>query len=43
MVALLVMVGGDADVVARARPVFETYSDAIVHLGPVGQRPVAKI
>ncbi|MBB5165403.1 3-hydroxyisobutyrate dehydrogenase-like beta-hydroxyacid dehydrogenase [Mycobacterium sp. AZCC_0083] len=40
--ALLVMVGGDADVVARARPVFETYSDAIVHLGPVGSGQVAR-
>ncbi|MCU1694085.1 MAG: beta-hydroxyacid dehydrogenase, 3-hydroxyisobutyrate dehydrogenase [Mycobacterium sp.] len=41
--ALLVMVGGDTDVVARARPVFETYSGAIVHLGPVGSGQVAKI
>src|ERR1700756_5427814 len=30
---LLVMVGGDADVVDRCRPVFETYANPIVHLG----------
>lgn len=40
---LLVMVGGDEDVLTRARPVFETYAGAIVHLGPVGSGQVAKI
>jgi len=40
---LLVMVGGDADVVARCRPVFATYGDPIVHLGPLGSGQVAKI
>ncbi|MCV7290649.1 NAD(P)-dependent oxidoreductase [Mycolicibacterium wolinskyi] len=40
---LLVMVGGDADVVERARPVFATYADPIVHLGGVGAGQVAKI
>jgi 3-hydroxyisobutyrate dehydrogenase-like beta-hydroxyacid dehydrogenase len=40
---LLVMVGGDDDVVERARPVFATYADPIVHLGAVGSGQVAKI
>lgn len=40
---LLVMIGGDEDVVARCRPVFETYADPIVHLGPVGAGQVTKI
>jgi 3-hydroxyisobutyrate dehydrogenase-like beta-hydroxyacid dehydrogenase len=41
--SLLVMVGGDEDIVAKARPVFATYSDAIVHLGPLGSGQVTKI
>ncbi|BBZ29626.1 6-phosphogluconate dehydrogenase [Mycolicibacterium madagascariense] len=40
---LLVMVGGDEEVVARVRPVFATYADPIVHLGPVGSGQVTKI
>jgi 3-hydroxyisobutyrate dehydrogenase len=40
---LLVMVGGDDDVVDRCRPVFATYADPIVHLGPVGSGQVTKI
>lgn len=40
---LLVMVGGDADVVARCRPVFETYADAIVHLGGLGSGQTTKL
>lgn len=40
---LLVMVGGEADVVERARPVFASYADPIVHLGGVGAGQVAKI
>ena len=40
---LMVMVGGDADVVERCRPVFATYSDPIVHLGELGSGQVAKI
>lgn len=40
---LLVMVGGDDDVVARCRPVFETYADPIVHLGPLGAGQSTKI
>ena len=40
---LLVMVGGEADVVQRCRPVFETYANSIVHLGDVGSGQVAKL
>ncbi|HEY9311050.1 NAD(P)-dependent oxidoreductase [Williamsia sp.] len=40
---LLVMVGGDDDIVARVRPVFETYADPVVHLGGVGAGEVAKL
>jgi 3-hydroxyisobutyrate dehydrogenase len=40
---LLVMVGGDADVVDRCRPVFETYADPVVHLGELGSGQTAKL
>jgi 3-hydroxyisobutyrate dehydrogenase-like beta-hydroxyacid dehydrogenase len=40
---LMVMVGGDDAVVEKCLPVFATYSDAIVHLGPLGSGQVAKI
>ncbi|OBI09529.1 6-phosphogluconate dehydrogenase [Mycolicibacter heraklionensis] len=40
---LLVMAGGDADVVERCRPVFETYADPVVHLGDLGAGQVAKL
>jgi 3-hydroxyisobutyrate dehydrogenase len=40
---LLVMVGGDDDAVERCRPVFATYADPIVHLGPLGSGQVTKI
>jgi 3-hydroxyisobutyrate dehydrogenase-like beta-hydroxyacid dehydrogenase len=40
---LLVMVGGDEDVVERCRPVFATYADPIVHLGGLGSGQVTKI
>lgn len=40
---LLVMVGGEQDVVARVRPVFSTFANPIVHLGGVGSGQVAKI
>ena len=40
---LLVMAGGDEDVVDRCRPVFATYADPIVHLGPLGSGQVTKI
>ncbi|HEV7421225.1 MAG TPA: NAD(P)-dependent oxidoreductase [Mycobacterium sp.] len=40
---LLVMVGGEEDIVAKVRPVFETYADPVVHLGPLGSGQVTKI
>jgi 3-hydroxyisobutyrate dehydrogenase len=40
---LLVMVGGDADVVERCRPVFETYADPVVHLGDLGSGLTTKL
>lgn len=40
---LLVMVGGADDDLERCRPVFESYADPIVHLGPVGAGQVTKI
>jgi 3-hydroxyisobutyrate dehydrogenase len=40
---LLVMVGGDDHDVERCRPVFATYADPIVHLGPLGSGQVTKI
>jgi len=40
---LLVMAGGrDADV-ARCRPVFETFADPVIHLGPLGSGQLAKL
>src|SRR6202012_916862 len=40
---LLVMVGGDSDVVERCRPVFESYADPIVHLGELGSGQTTKL
>ncbi|MBX5485160.1 2-hydroxy-3-oxopropionate reductase [Mycolicibacterium hassiacum DSM 44199] len=40
---LLVMVGGDEEIAERCRPVFATYADPIVHLGPLGSGQVTKI
>ncbi|OBI80121.1 NAD(P)-dependent oxidoreductase [Mycobacterium asiaticum] len=40
---LLVMAGGDADVLRRCRPVFESFSDAIIHLGELGSGQTAKL
>jgi 3-hydroxyisobutyrate dehydrogenase len=40
---LMVMVGGEEADVEKCRPVFATFSDAIVHLGPLGSGQVAKI
>ncbi|CAN5119161.1 NAD(P)-dependent oxidoreductase [soil metagenome] len=40
---LLVMVGGEGADVQACRPVFETYGDPIVHLGPLGAGQVTKI
>jgi len=41
--ALLVMVGGDDSALERCRPVFETFGDPIVHLGPLGTGQLAKL
>ena len=41
--SLLVMVGGDVQVVDRFRPVFEIFADPIVHLGPLGSGQVTKL
>jgi 3-hydroxyisobutyrate dehydrogenase-like beta-hydroxyacid dehydrogenase len=40
---LLVMAGGEAEVVERCRPVFAAYADPIVHLGDVGAGQTAKL
>ncbi|ORA19246.1 NAD(P)-dependent oxidoreductase [Mycobacterium arosiense] len=40
---LLVMVGGDTDVVDRCRPVFQTYADPVVHLGELGSGQTTKL
>ena len=40
---LLVMVGGDDAVVERVRPVFATYADPVLHLGPLGSGQMAKL
>ncbi|MGQ4334337.1 NAD(P)-dependent oxidoreductase [Streptomyces hayashii] len=41
--ALVVMAGGDPEVFARCRPVFATYGDPVVHVGPTGSGQLAKI
>jgi 3-hydroxyisobutyrate dehydrogenase len=40
---LLVMAGGEEAMVDKCRPVFATYGDPIVHLGPLGGGQIAKI
>lgn len=40
--SLLVLAGGSQDVLARCRPVLETFSDAVFRLGDVGTGQVAK-
>jgi 3-hydroxyisobutyrate dehydrogenase len=40
---LTIMVGGDPDVVARARPILGAMGKNIVHVGPLGSGEVAKI
>lgn len=40
---LVVMVGGETDVVERCRPVFETYGDPVVHLGELGSGQTTKL
>jgi 3-hydroxyisobutyrate dehydrogenase len=40
---LLVMVGGEDEHLARCRPVFDTFADPVVHLGPLGSGQMAKL
>jgi 3-hydroxyisobutyrate dehydrogenase-like beta-hydroxyacid dehydrogenase len=40
---LLVMAGGADEDVARCRPVFETYADPVLHLGPLGSGQMGKL
>ncbi|MCV7423159.1 NAD(P)-dependent oxidoreductase [Mycobacterium yunnanensis] len=40
---LLVMAGGREEDVEKCRPVFTTFADPVVHLGPVGSGQVTKI
>ena len=40
---LLVMAGGDPEIVGYCRPVFATYGDPVVYLGPVGSGQVTKL
>lgn len=40
---LTVMVGGDTDVVERARPVIDCYAKAVTHIGPAGSGQLAKM
>jgi 3-hydroxyisobutyrate dehydrogenase len=40
---LLVMVGGEEEHLARCRPVFDTFADPVIHLGPLGSGQMAKL
>ncbi|MEU6539134.1 NAD(P)-dependent oxidoreductase [Streptomyces sp. NPDC047000] len=40
---LVVMAGGEPGTVAYCRPVFETYADPVVHMGPLGTGQSAKL
>jgi len=40
---LLVMVGGPTDVVEHCRPIFETYGNPVLHIGPLGAGQEAKV
>jgi len=40
---LLVMVGGEDAVVERVRPIFATYANPVLHLGPLGSGQMAKL
>ena len=40
---LLLMAGGEDADIAQCRPVFETFADPIVHLGPLGTAQTAKV
>jgi 2-hydroxy-3-oxopropionate reductase len=41
--SLAIMVGGEIDALARARPVLECMGGRVVHVGPVGSGQVAKV
>ena len=41
--SLVAMVGGDASVIDRARPVLEAFSSSVVHMGPLGAGLRAKL
>src|SRR5262245_61921458 len=40
---LAVAIGGDEDAAERCRPVFETYGDPVLHVGPVGAAQAVKL
>ena len=40
---LCYMVGGDAEIVARARPIFETSADSVIHAGELGTGLLLKL
>ncbi|MFJ3803999.1 NAD(P)-dependent oxidoreductase [Streptomyces sp. NPDC090088] len=40
---LVLMVGGEPGTVAYCRPVFATYADPVVHMGPLGTGQLAKL
>ncbi|MGW1711906.1 NAD(P)-dependent oxidoreductase [Streptomyces sp. NPDC002156] len=40
---LLVMAGGQESDVERCRPVFETFADPVIHLGPLGSGQLSKL
>ncbi len=40
---LLVMAGGDADDLARCQPMFDTFANPVIHLGPLGSGQMAKL
>jgi 3-hydroxyisobutyrate dehydrogenase-like beta-hydroxyacid dehydrogenase len=40
---LVVMAGGSEEDVTRCRPVFETYGDPVLHVGPLGTALLAKL
>ena len=40
---LVVMAGGDPQIFAHCRPLFATYGDPVVHLGPTGAGQTAKL
>ena len=40
---LLVMAGGPPDVIHRCRPIFETFGDPVLHVGPLGAGQEVKV